>query len=233
MILYNINLLPPELQKDASIDTGKLKKMLAIAGVCLIVLVSYGGFVLSIYSLGGKIEDVKREIAVLEPQAKKFDQFLQERQQISKKAEAMEKLLVTRVGIFPILNDLNHNLPVDVTITSVSFGYAEKAPDGGYASVENISPKDKPQAETPVAKSPAPAAKAKPPQGQQPNKGAEPPPNLITIQGLAQSQSSVGVLINSLKNLPYVKMVRLTSVIESKYGQISDFTVQAYLYERG
>lgn len=233
MILYNINLLPPELQKDASIDTGKLKKMLIIAGFCLMVLVSYGGFVLSIYSLGGEIEDVKREIAVLEPQAKKYDQLLQERQQISKKADAMEKLLVTRVGVFPILNDLNHNLPVDVTITSMTFGYAEKAPNGGYASVENISSQDKPQDGVSLDKSPAPAAKAKPPQGQQPGKGAGNPPNLITIQGLAQSQSSVGVLINSLRNLPYVKMVRLSSVIESKYGQISDFTVQAYLYERG
>ncbi len=228
--MYNINLLPPELQKDASIDKGKLKKMLAIAGACLFVLVFYGGFLMSVYRLGGEIEEVKKEIAILEPQAKKFDQLLQERQQISKKADAMEKILITRVGIYTILNDINNNLPVDITITGLTFEYVEKAPDGGYASVENASPKDSANAATPPAKSPAPAGKAKP---QQPAKGAENPPNLITIQGLAQSQSSVGVLINNLSKQPYVKVVKLTSVAELNFTQVSNFTVQAYLYERG
>lgn len=245
--MYNINLLPPELQKEASIDMGKLKKMLLVMAVGLILFGGYGSFLLSMHFRNSELEEIESRIVVLEPKAAKIDEYIKLQKQNTARINDLERLLHRRMSFYQILRDINNNLPVDIYLTKLEADYLEKPAPGGFASARKpaVQEINKPgEQKTPAQASGTPGQNPQPSQenqGNNPPAGApkspppqpdtaKPVPNRIMLEGLAQSSASVGVLVNNLTNMPYFRYIKLESVDEdSEYPQLHRFVVHAYM----
>ncbi|ACA59488.1 PilN domain-containing protein [Candidatus Desulforudis audaxviator] len=210
--MYKINLLPPELQKDVSVDMGRLKKLLVLAAVFVVLVGSYGSFLWQYHARNAELAQLRAQVALVKPIAEQVDALAARSAENEKRSAELETLLLGQIRWTRLLNDINYNLPADVFLGVIRAGRVEDVPVlGGFASPSGL-------------KADKTAAGKAEPQGLV-------LPNVITIQGVAQSTASIGVLINNLYSLPYFELVQLKYLEEEvlTFHGHKLFEVDAYL----
>lgn len=229
--MYKINLLPVELQRELSIDVKGLIKRVTATVFVIILLASYGVFLYMGYLTKREIADTERYLKQITPAVKKVEAMKAQRVKDEESAKIYKELLSARLTRFPLLEDLNFNMPFDMWLENVEMSYV--APKDGGKSGQN----GQPAAETSGgATQGQPAA---PPQAQ--TQGASgknglvstPLPNTLVLVGYARSVPSIGFFVNNLYRMPYFSDVVLNEFKWEQQKGGYKFKLTAALKEGG
>lgn len=208
--MYQINLLPSELQKDTSADIKRLQKTILI----LLVVLLIGGYSFFVWQWRLKAEElvvIKNQIAIVKPVAEKADDLKQKHQINLKNISELEDLLKSRIALTGLIDNIGHNLPVDIFLASIRLTYEEDLEiPGGFASPFESKLNGEANEEV-KSKQNTRVVKANSTESED---FSIPRPNKVTIKGLTQTTCSVGTLINNLYSLPYFNMIKLRSIEE-------------------
>jgi len=242
--MYKINLLPSELQRDLSIDVRKLVKRAAVSLVAVILLAGYGSFLYSSYSTRKEIAKTEKYLNELNVTVKKVEEIKKQRETSEQSAQKLKELLNNRLAWSSVLEDLNHNLPVDVWLERIDLSHIDLQASTGASG----QPKGQADAQAPQSQSqPAPAQpnpaqagtgavpEGKPPSGQSgtPAPSSPPVPNTLTIEGYSRTVPSIGVFVNNLSRMPYFTRVTLNEFAEDEKMGAIKFKVTAAIKEGG
>ncbi|MDD4239611.1 MAG: PilN domain-containing protein [Desulfotomaculaceae bacterium] len=188
--MYKINLLPLELQRDLSIDVKGLVKRVSITVTIILLLASYGVFLYLGYLTQREIADTQRYLNQITPAVKKVEAIKTQRVKDEESIKVYQGLLSARLTRFPLLEDLNHNMPFDLWLENVDISYVASKDAGKDA-----------QPGQPATTTQAAGGK---------NGPVSPPlPNTLVLEGYARSVPSIGFFVNNLYRMPYFSSVVL------------------------
>lgn len=237
--MYDINLLPPNLQKKFNIDVKKLLISFTITCMVTGLVGGYGLLMFKLYGTRMEMHRIDQRLNQIAPQVARVEQLKRERLEGEKKINAFRTIIDDRLTFTLILDDIAKNMPVDMWLTGISMEYREKyIPRGGFASPpgmlagvyknktvdKNITGK-KPDADKQnITKTPT--------DKKDKEKNSPPPPNVLVLQGAAHSPASVGVFVHNLARLPYFQNINVLKVFANTAGDPGQaFTIEAQLRE--
>lgn len=205
--MYEVNLLPPELQRAWSVSTRRLFLLVVISLVIGLVIFGYAFFLVQSYLTRNELAVVQQRIAAASIRAKEASNLKQRRQQAGASYKAREELINGRQLWADMLDDINVNVPVDVWLTEMKV-YPEKKTghddkSGGKAEPAKGGQQDKTTIEVP------------------------PRPDKVYIEGAAWSIPSIGVLLSNLASLPYFNEVTLEEFHRDEELGVTVFSISA------
>lgn len=215
--MYKINLLPVELQRDISIDVKGLVRRVSITVTVILLLASYGVFLFMGYLTQREIADTERYLSQISSAVKKVEGIKAQRVKDEESIKVYKEILSARLTRYPLLEDLNSNMPVDMWLDTLDLSYVERK-DAGQAAQTG-----QPAADASGNTQEQPAAAAQP-QGQSAGgkngKASIPLPNTLVLEGYSYSVPSIGFFTNYLYRMPYFSKVVLDSYKwdESKFA---------------
>jgi Tfp pilus assembly protein PilN len=229
---YRVNLLPPKLQHEELVDMRRLL-LTSLATVLVLVLIGTGiAFMISYFNVKQGIDSANQQIAMLQPTVDMV-QSLQGQVRTMQSTEAdYNGLLGRQVTWSSLIYQLNEIAPSDLWLTELDMGNTDLSKDPAAK-----------QAST--AFSVAPGASGVPgvngnavAMGSAQSTGEPYPyPNVVTIKGMANSVTSIGIFDQNLNNLPYFKNVVINMIGSQTLGAqaggspvvANTFTITAYL----
>lgn len=229
--MYEINLLPPELQKKVAIDVSKMLVPLVVVVILIVMGGSYWLLQMKQYQAAAETARIDVRLNEISPLVRKIERMKRERLDGEKKIKTYRQITAQRATFIPMLNAIAQTMPVDMWLTDISLeNRREYAARGGFASppgvlAMNEQPEDinnKPGNNTFSSDS-----KDNDPDGEEGVKEV-PPPNLVVLKGVSYSPASVGVFINNLSGLPYFRNIDL---IETSVKKLEGSTGQAFCIE--
>lgn len=226
MHTYKVNLLPPKLQLEGTID---FRRLAVIGGTTLfaaVILGGYGAFLLHFYSIKNDLEATKQQLASLAPLVSRVEGIKNERKGLEAALTEYHSILEKHIDwLSDLLSDLGDIMPVDLWLIDLDLynkpvEQKAKSPD----STSQGTKAKKSETDAPAA------AKAKSSksagQGQE-ESGAFAKPNMIKFTGFSRTVPSIGVFINNLHKLPYFKEIKLNKI--SAEGEGFKFEISAIL----
>lgn len=231
--MYKLNLLPTELQRDLSIDVKGLVRRVSITVTVILLLASYGVFLFIGYLTQREIADTERYLNQISSSVKKVEGIKAQRFKNEESTKVYKELLSARLTRFPMLEDLNCNMPVDLWLENVDMSYvapkdAGKAAQPGQPPAANASrgaAQQGQQATTTQAQGQAAAGK---------NGSVSPPlPNTLVLVGYARSVPSIGFFMNNLYRMPYFSNIVINDYQWDEKKSGYKFKLTAALKEGG
>lgn len=242
--MYEINLLPPKLQRKFNIDVKKAAAFLGLTFLITGLAGGYGVFLFQLYGARSEINRIETRLQQIAPQVAEVEQIRKERLAGEKQVKAFQTIVDNRFTFTPMLEDIACNLPVDTWLTGITVENREEyAPPGGFASPPGMLAETVEDSTGEAPKTPAgapgtgngqkPAQPAnRPVQGQKDKTAPPPPPNVLVLQGVSYTPASVGVLVHNLARLPYFQSVNVIKVYENTGDEAGQaFTIEAQLRE--
>ncbi|OPX88396.1 MAG: Fimbrial assembly protein (PilN) [Pelotomaculum sp. PtaB.Bin104] len=241
--MYKINLLPPELQRDISIDIKKLVKRLSVSLVVMSVLAGYGTFLYSYISTKKEISQTEKYLNELQVTVKIVEDLKKQRQGNEHTIQIFTEMIDKRLTWSYVLDDFSRNLPVDVWLERIDLSYIDPQAAAGAAGQTKGQPNPQSQPQQAQAQGQAkaqagagatPGGQA-PPAGQkgQPQAVSPPVPNTMTIKGYSHTVPSIGVFINNLNKMPYFTRITLNELAEDDKSLAFKFKLTAAVKEVG
>lgn len=229
--MYKINLLPVELQRDLSIDVKGLIKRVTATVFVILLLASYGAFLYMGYLTKREIADTERYIKQITPAVKKVEAMKAQRIKDEESAKVYKELLSARLTRFPLLEDLNFNMPVDMWLENVDMSYVAPK-DGGKSGQNGQTPAETSGGATQGQPAAPPQAQT---QGASGKNGlvSTPLPNTLVLVGYARSVPSIGFFVNNLYRMPYFSEVVLNEYQWEQQKGGYKFKLTAALKEGG
>jgi len=230
--MYRVNLLPPKLQREELVDVRRLL-LTSVAAILILAIVGTGvGFMLAFNNVKQEITSANQTLVVLQPTVDMV-QGIQSQIRAMRSTEADYKGVLDRqVTWSTLIYKLNEVAPSDLWLTELDMSNADLSKD----------PASK-QASTPFPA--APGASGVPGANgsvvamgdAQSSDEPSPYPNVITIKGMANSVTSVGIFDQNLNKLPYFKNVVINTIGSQTLGAQGDsppveantFEITAYL----
>jgi len=212
--VYKINLLPTELQKDLSIDVKGLVRRVTITVIVILLLFGYGAFLFVGYLTQREISDTEKYLSQISSAVKRVEEIKAQRVKDEKSTKIYQELLSARQVRFPLLEDISHNLPVDMWLEKLNMSYVAPKEDGknsqpAQAANDGAQEQQNTQSHT---------------QGQadDKNKPSSPPvPNTLIVEGYSRTVPSIGIFMNNLYRMPYFSNVVLNELAtDEKSGNI-------------
>ncbi|AEG15534.1 Fimbrial assembly family protein [Desulfofundulus kuznetsovii DSM 6115] len=209
--MYRVNLLPPKLQRESTID---VRRLLILAGATTLI----GGFLgacvffpLNFLLMKNELAFTRQQIADLESVVARVEAMKKERQDLEGAIKEYSATLKERKTWSEIISRLGSITPVDLWLTGLEISNQQ-------------SQEGKNEGEAAASKS----------AGSQPSKdreGGGPPakPNVMVFKGVSRTLSSVGVFEHNLYQLGYFERVELKKISAGKDGFA--FEVTGYLKE--
>lgn len=213
-----MNLLPEELKMKQK-TRKNIKRICEIAPIVLVVLA------IPWMAVEYKINQMNNELKVVDTQIneikKEFTEIEGIRQKIKSKKDEVkiyDMLLSKRVTWAPILNDINKCIPFDADIKNLDFKY-DQSIDERFKQDEkqNENQNQEVQPSETTEKKEAPLY--------------EQIPNLMTIEGHAQTPKEAGEFVYSLGQLKYYKKIDLENVKKDETEGGYTYLIKAYLKE--
>jgi hypothetical protein len=222
--MYKLNLLPVELQRDLSIDIKGLVRRVTITVAIFIVLASYGMFLFMGYLTQREINDTQKYLNQISATVKKVEGIKAERVKNEENTKKFKEILGARQARFPILEDLNYNMPVDLWLENVSMSYVASGQAANTAANASGGATQTQPVEQSQTQGQAAAKK----------EAVSPPlPNTLIIEGYSLTVPSIGIFMNNLYLMPYFTSVVLNELkTDEKSGNIK-FKLTAVLKEGG
>lgn len=231
--MYKINLLPPELQRDVSIDfkTLAIRASAVVAAVGLVAM--YCAFLYNIHSIKLEISQEEKYLSEIQFTVKKVEEIKNKRLANEQSVQKYRELLDNRVTWSPVLEDLNKILPTDMWLESINISHVDRQVQGGGAIIPAPQP---PPVQLPgyqlqsqiQAKT---AGTAQGGQGENQPVSSLPTPNTLTINGYSRTAPSVGVYLHNLGKMPYYSKVALNEMGEDEKESAYKFKITATVKE--
>ncbi|ATW23999.1 PilN domain-containing protein [Candidatus Formimonas warabiya] len=134
----NINLLPVELQKKASVKTQRNLLMMLAGLIACTVLIVFTGFFAWIKICEYRLAHLDQSIATIMPKDALEKSYQQENLQMEKDLQNLEQIQEGRIDWTTILQDMNNHLPRDMWITGFSSQGGKVSITGLTADVSEI-----------------------------------------------------------------------------------------------
>jgi len=201
-LIYKVNFLPPNLQREGNID---LRRLFLISGVTLIVTllaISCGFLVINFFVMNNQLRGTQQQLAELAPVVDRVEKITSERKELEKTIDQYNFLLKRHVVWSDMFYDYNNISPVDLWLNSVELSY-------------------KPDLKVTIGSSPVITGKEEQKQSSLAGSGQSVDiqrPNQVDFKGASLTMSSIGVFINNLYQLPYFKEVKLIKASRESQG---------------
>lgn len=201
-MIYKVNFLPPNLQREGNID---LRRLFIIGGVTLMVtllVIGYGFCIISYFVMKNQLKETQLRLDNLAPIVARVKKITSERKELEKAINRYNFLLRKQVRWSDMFYDFNKVCPVDLWLNNVELYY-------------------KPGLKVTVGSNPVLTGKEVSKRFSQAGSGQITDiqrPNQIAINGASLTMSSIGVFINSLYQLPYFKEVKLIKASRDSKG---------------
>lgn len=237
--MYDINLLPSELQKNVDKNVMRIIMLIAITVLVLALTGSYWLLQMKQYQIAGKIARIEARLNEINPLVRQIEQMQRDRLNGEKTIKAYQRIASQRVTFTPILNAVAQNMPVDMWLTDISLeNRLEYAARGGFASPTGLFAINERLVEQKQhGNNFNSGGKAKDKEngggkhsGQKDGEEVKEvsPPNLMVFKGVAYTPASIGVFINNLSGLPYFRNIDL---VETSVKKMEGTTGQAFCIE--
>lgn len=198
--MYRVNLLPPRLQREGTLDVRRLVLVAGITAVAAALLVWYVAFLFNFLAAKAQLAATRQQLASLSPLVTRAEAVKKERKEAEAALKEYGAALDERRTWSDLLLDLNHITPVDLWLVEFELYYRDL---GGQE------------------KQGAAADKGQAAGGAKEGKGAPeavPRPNAVVFKGYARTVPSVGVFANNLHQLPYFKEVEFKKLVAENDG---------------
>jgi type IV pilus assembly protein PilN len=230
--MYRVNLLPPKLQREELVDVRRLL-LTSVAAILILVIVGTGvGFVVSFNNVKQEINSANQQLGVLQPTVDMV-QGLQSQIRVMQSTEADYKgLLGRQVTWSNLIYKLNEIAPSDLWLTELDMSNADLSKDPAAKQASTAFPAAPGASGVPGANGNVVAM------GNAQSAGEPYPyPNVITIKGMANSVTSIGIFVQNLNKLPYFKNVVINTIGSQTLGaqgnsaqvEANTFVITAYL----
>lgn len=208
---YRVNLLPPKLQREETIDLRRLLIVTSVALLVAAIIGGYGVFIFSLLTAKNELAATKAQLDAVTPVATRVKGLRSKRIELQQSAEEYRKILGSRRQWSGMLVDINRIMPVDLWLFDLELTYQQPAQKAG-GQVSQVG-----ATQSQAAHKGTGAAQAE----------TLPRPNVVLFKGSSRTVASIGVFINSLSRLPYFQEVRLDKVQEGRDG--IQFEITAFL----
>jgi len=216
---YRVNLLPNKLQRNISIDIGKLVKRVVVTLAVVSLFTGCGIFLFNFYSTKKELAATEKKFKQVQVAVKKVEAIKKERLDNEKAVDEFKELLKKRQTWACVLEDINYNLPADMWLESIDIYCAGRQAGPEQPAQENKTASGKQEVGT------GPEAEEQP---------AVPVPDTLTVAGYSRTVTSVGILVNNLNQMPYFSSALLIELFEDeKYTAVKKFRVSATIKEGG
>ncbi|MDH7577813.1 MAG: PilN domain-containing protein [Bacillota bacterium] len=205
VVMYKMNLLPPELTPRPPLERKKLPLLMGTALLFGLVLCTGLWFFSQMYVMKLEIQALKAEALPLRQLAAKVSLLQQERKETEQAAKALNNLLAGAQSWSPLLRRIEACIPVDVWLTNIEITHEKKAlPSASRAgNIETQAIKVREEEAAPLH------------------------PNTLIIKGKSRSFSSIGVFVRKLLELPFSTVI-LHDVQETKETGELEFVIKAH-----
>ncbi|MDF9408616.1 MAG: Fimbrial assembly protein (PilN) [Pelotomaculum sp. PtaB.Bin013] len=236
--MYKVNILPLELHDNINFDVNKLIKVMTVSIIAVVLLIGYGAFVFRLYMTGKEIAETEKELAQLQDTVKQVEEIKKQRQNNELIVQNFKDLVDNRKTWSNMLEELNSYLPVDIWLESIDVSFIEpQSPagiDGQGGGQTKTQAKGMPaRSQTNIDRT----GTGKESNVDQDLKGisqlAVPSPNVLTVEGYSRSLPSVGIFVNSLGKMPYIKKIRLSEIKKDDGQAAVKFKITATIGESG
>lgn len=199
--MYEINLLPSELRENNDVKTKKLLR-LAVVVIGVSLLFAYGAFTYKLHILKREIAETEAGLLQLQSTVQQVENLKRQRQDDELLAQEFKALLEDKNGWFGLFEELRVIIPVDIYLENIEIYFADVEP--------NFEP------------SALPGGISRPVAG---------PANAIDLTGYSGTVASVGALMNTLNNMPYIAESNLMEIKETSGAETVKFKITATLSE--
>ncbi len=216
---YRVNLLPNKLQRNISIDVGKLVKRVVVTLALVSLATGYGIFLFNFHATKKELAAAEKKFARVQVVVKEVEAIKKKRLENEKTIGEFRELLKKRQTWAGVLKEINYHLPEDVWLESIDLSYTEQ-----QAGPEQPAREDKDASGGPEA--------GKGPENEE--HPVVPVPNTLAIAGYSCSVPAVGILVNNLNQMPCFSRAELVTLCEDeKYPVVTEFTVSTAIKEGG
>lgn len=205
--IYRVNLLPPKLQREELVDVRRLL-LTSVAAILILAIVGAGVvFMIAFNNVKQELNNANQTIAILQPTVDMV-QGLQSQIRVMQSTEADYKgLLGRQVTWSNLIYKLNEIAPSDLWLTELDMSNADLSKDPAAKQASTAFPAAPGASGVPGANGNVVAM------GDAQSAGEPYPyPNVITIKGMANSVTSIGIFDQNLNNLPYFKNVVINTI---------------------
>jgi hypothetical protein len=211
--MYRVNLLPPKLQREELVDVRRLL-LTSVAAVLILAIVGVGVvFMIAFNNVKQEINYANQQLAVMQPTVDMV-QSLQSQIQTMQSTDADYRGLLDRqVTWSTLVYKLNEIAPSDLWLTELDMSNADLSKDPAAKQVSIAFPAAPGAAGVPGADGNVVAMG-----NAQGSSEPYPYPNVITIKGMANSVTSIGIFDQNLNNLPYFKNVVINTIGSQTLG---------------
>lgn len=195
--MYRVNLLPPRLQREGTLDVRRLVFVAGITALAAAMVVWYTAFLFNFLTAKTELAATRQQLASLSPLVKRAEAVAKERRAAEAALKEYEAALGERRTWSDLLMDLTHVTPVDLWLVELELYYRDL---GG----EKPEPKsDQAPGETKKGENVT---------------GVIPRPNAVLLRGYARTVPSVGVFVNNLQQMSYFKQVEFKKLVAEADG---------------
>ncbi len=117
MDLYRVNLLPPHLQQESTIDLHRLRIILVIGLPTVLILACYCVFMINYCTVKGKLAETKSQTALLAPVAAQVQDMIAERTALEATMKELDQIITNHRSWSGLLDDLGDIAPIDLWLT--------------------------------------------------------------------------------------------------------------------
>jgi Tfp pilus assembly protein PilN len=225
--MYRVNLLPPKLQREELVDVRRLL-LTSVAAILILAILGTGvGFVVSFNNVKQEMNSANQQLAVLQPTVDMV-QSLQSQIRTMQSTEADYKSLLNRqVTWSTLVYKLNEIAPSDLWLTELDMSNADLSKDPAAKQTSTAFPAAPGAPGVPGANGNVVAMG-----NAQSASEPYPDPNVVTIKGMANSVTSVGIFVQNLNQLPYFKNVVIKAIgVQTLAAQGNSPQVEANTFE--
>jgi len=236
--MYKVNVLPLELHRNINLDVKKLIKTMTVYTITTILLVAYGTFIFSYYSTRKEVAETEKELVQLQDTVNKVEKIKKQRQNDELAVQNFKALVDNRKTWSHMLEELNSSLPVDIWLESIDLSFAGPQTVAGINGQTVGKPKIQAkgmqaQAQTRVNRADAGAESGVESDPKGLSQLVLPHPNVLSVEGYSRTVPSVGILVNNLGKMPYLKNIMLNEIREDERHAAVKFKITAMIGESG
>lgn len=239
--MYKMNMLPIALQRETLIDTKKLVINAGIILTAIIILGSYGLFLIRFLDAKKELTAIRSQLSELQSTVDRAEKIKRERVETEAALNDFNTLLKRQFIWSEMLNAINRSMPADIWLAGIDIHYeGSVAGQTGQNNTQAGAPVDQQKNDTTTASEENNsntsgalniAGSVKTPGDEKQAELSMPVPNTVVFKGFSHTVPAVGVFINNLSRLSYFSDFKLKKLSEKDEGL--SFEISAVLKSEG
>lgn len=210
--MYRVNLLPPKLQREGTLDVRRLLLVGLTTLLAASLVGGYGVFILTFWSAKSELAATEQQIAALAPAVARVQAMKTERKDLEEALQEYDSILSKQQMWSDILLDFSHITPIDVWLTSLEIVYKGTEPAKGASGAQSAPAQAKAQSGGSQSS------------GQVSVDQLQSKPNTMLLKGYSRTVPSIGIFVNNLHQYPYFLDVQLNRILRDPQGNQFEIT---------